>query len=29
LNPNYVTIVKQDIDELLVVGFIKPIEETT
>ncbi len=26
LNPNYATIVKQDIDKLLVVGFIKPIE---
>ncbi len=29
LNPNYVAIVKQDIDKLLVVGFIKPIEEAT
>jgi len=27
LNPNYVTIVKQDIDELLAIGFIKPFEE--
>ncbi len=26
LNPNYATIVKQDIDKLLAVGFIKPIE---
>jgi hypothetical protein len=27
LNPNYATIVKQDIDELLVESFIKPFEE--
>jgi hypothetical protein len=29
LNPNYVTIVKQDIDELFAIGFIKLIEEAT
>jgi len=29
LNPNYVVIVKQDIDKLLVASFIKPIEEAT
>jgi hypothetical protein len=29
LNSNYVTIVKQDIDKLLVVTFIKPVEEAT
>jgi hypothetical protein len=29
LNPNYVTIVKQNIDKLLVVGFIQSIEEAT
>jgi hypothetical protein len=29
LNPNYVTIVKQDINKLLVVGLIKYIEEAT
>jgi hypothetical protein len=29
LNPNYAIIVKQNIDKLLVVGFIKPIEDTT
>jgi hypothetical protein len=29
LNTNYVAIVKQDIDKLLVVGFIKLIEEAT
>jgi len=29
LNPKYVAIVKQDIDKLLVVGFIKPYEEAT
>jgi hypothetical protein len=28
LNPNYATIVKQDIDKLLVVGFIESIEAT-
>ncbi len=28
-NPNYVTIIKHDIDKLLVAGFIKPIEEAT
>ncbi len=27
LNPNYATIIKQDIDKLLAVGFIKLIEE--
>jgi hypothetical protein len=29
LYPNYATIVKQDIDKLLVVGFIEFVEETT
>ncbi len=29
LNPNYVVIIKQDIDKLLVASFIKPIEEAT
>jgi len=29
LNPNYVAIVKEDINKLLVVDFIKPIEEET
>ncbi len=27
LNPNYVTIVKQAINKLLIAGFIKPVEE--
>jgi hypothetical protein len=29
LNPNYVTIVKQNIDKLLVVGFIQSVGEAT
>jgi hypothetical protein len=29
LNPNYVVIVKEDINKLLVANFIKPIEEAT
>jgi len=29
LNPNYTTIVKQDIDKLFATGFIKPIKEAT
>ncbi len=29
LNPNYVAIIKQNMDKLLVVGFIKLVEETT
>ncbi len=29
LNPNYVTIVKQDINKLLAVGFIEFVEEAT
>jgi hypothetical protein len=29
LNPNYATIIKQDIDELLIASFIKPIKEAT
>jgi hypothetical protein len=29
LNPNYAAIVKQDINKLLVVGFIKLVEEAT
>ncbi len=29
MNPNYVAIVKEDINKLLVVDFIKPIKEAT
>ncbi len=29
LNPNYAIIVKQDIDKLLVTGFIKHVEDVT
>jgi hypothetical protein len=29
LNPNYAAIVKQDIDKLLTIGFLKPFEEAT
>jgi hypothetical protein len=29
LNPNYAAIVNHDIDKLLVVGFIKSVEEVT
>jgi hypothetical protein len=29
LNPNYVVIVKQDLDKLFIVGFIKSVEEVT
>jgi hypothetical protein len=29
LNPNYAAIIKQDINKLFAIGFIKPIEETT
>ncbi len=29
LNPNYATIVKQDIDKLFTISFIKPIEKAT
>jgi hypothetical protein len=29
LNPNYATLVKHDIDKLLAVGFIQPMEEAT
>jgi hypothetical protein len=29
LNPNYATVVKQDIDKLLAVGFIQYVEEAT
>jgi hypothetical protein len=29
LNPNYLTIVKQDIDKLLAASFIKHVEEVT
>ncbi len=29
LNPNYVATIKHDIDKLLVVGFIQPVEEVT
>jgi hypothetical protein len=28
-NPNYATILKHDIDKLLIVGFIQPMEEST
>jgi hypothetical protein len=29
LNPSYATIIKQDIDKLLAIGFIKHVEEAT
>jgi hypothetical protein len=29
MNPNYVAVVKQDLDKLLTVGFIIPMEEAT
>jgi hypothetical protein len=29
LNPNYVTVIKQNIDKLLAAGFIESIEEAT
>jgi len=29
LNPNYATVVKHDIDKLLTVGFIQPVNEAT
>jgi hypothetical protein len=29
LNPNYATTIKQDIDKLLPIGFIQPLEEAT
>ncbi len=29
LNPNYVTLIKQDIDKLLATGFIEFVEEVT
>jgi hypothetical protein len=29
LNPNYVTTIKQDIDKLLIIGFIQYVEEAT
>jgi hypothetical protein len=29
LNPNYVIVIKQNIDKLLVVGFIQLVEEAT
>jgi hypothetical protein len=29
MNPNYVAIVKQDLDMLLTVGFIVPMEKAT
>jgi hypothetical protein len=29
MNPNYVAVVKQDLDKLLVANFIEPIEQTT
>jgi len=29
LNPNYVIVIKHDIDKLLIVGFIQSIEEAT
>ncbi len=29
LNPNYATTIKQDIDKLLLVGFIEYVEEAT
>jgi hypothetical protein len=27
MNPNYVAVIKQDLDKLLSVGFIAPVEE--
>ncbi len=29
MNPNYAVTIKQDIDKLLIIGFIQPIEEAT
>jgi hypothetical protein len=29
LNPNYATIVKHDVNKLLITSFIKPVEEAT
>jgi hypothetical protein len=29
MNPNYIAIMKQDLDKLLATGFIAPIEETS
>jgi hypothetical protein len=29
INPNYVTTVKQDIDKLLIIGFIEYVKEAT
>jgi hypothetical protein len=29
LNPNYVVVVKEDIDKLLAMGFIQPMEKAT
>jgi hypothetical protein len=29
MNPNYVAVIKQDLDKLLNVGFIAPMEGTT
>jgi hypothetical protein len=29
MNPNYAVVVKQDLDKLLVVGFIKLVEQVT
>jgi hypothetical protein len=29
MNPNYVVVVKHDIDKLLVAKFIQPVEEAT
>jgi len=29
MNPNYVTVMKQDLDRLLTMGFIVPMEEAT
>jgi hypothetical protein len=29
MNPNYVAIIKHNIDKLLIARFIQPIEETT
>jgi hypothetical protein len=29
INPNYATIVKQDIDKLLIIGFIEYVEKAT
>ncbi len=29
MNPNYIVVVKQDLDKLLTIGFTTPVEEAT